>query len=72
MKRKFFTIAKNNNCEITEYNSYRSDMGCQVFSMLITFPDGIKKVYNDSYFVGSGDKDKVIDYFKNHFLIKRY
>ena len=65
MKKKFIYIAKRFNCEISEFISYRSDMGCQIFEMIIQFPDGSKTFHDDSYFVGSNEeKEKVLNYFE--------
>lgn len=69
MKKKFLQIAKLNGLEITDYKSYRSDMGCQVFDMVVKFPNGKLKTHTDSYWVGEdGSKEKVISYFQDTFI----
>ncbi len=69
MKKEFFKIAKKYNLTITEYNSFRSDMNCQVFDMCINFGEGNIN-HTDSYFIGENkkDKDKLLYYFENVFI----
>jgi hypothetical protein len=69
MKQLFLNAAKKAGCTVSNYASYRSDMGCQVFEMQVTAPNGNSRLHADSYFVGNpSDKPKLIDYFKNTFL----
>ena len=69
MKKLFIKIAKDSGCDILAYKSYRSDMGCQVFDIVVRTSNGIARQHSDSYFIGEdGGKQKVIDYFKNTFI----
>ena len=69
MKKLFIKISKDSGCDILAYKSYRSDMGCQVFDMVVRTSNGIVMQHSDSYFVGeAGGKQKVIGYFKITFI----
>lgn len=60
MKRILLKIAKRYGVKITEFKSYRSDMGCQVYDVRIN-----GQPFTDSYFVGeAGSREKVITYFE--------
>jgi hypothetical protein len=64
MKRRFFDTAKKNGAAISGYETYRSDMGCQVYSILYSI-NGKTRRFDDSYFPGEiGSKDKVISEFE--------
>lgn len=67
MKKQFIKIANAANCTISKFASYRSDMGCQVYEIILLSPTGIKSTYDDAYFVGEeAGKRKVLEYFKKH------
>lgn len=64
MKREIYKIAKTHNVDLSDYKSYRSDMGCQVLDVVINY-NGEVENHSDSYFVGeNGGKQKVLDYFE--------
>ena len=69
MKRKFLSIAKQNNIELLNYKSERSDMGVQMFDMTLKFQDGKTKRHSDGYYVGEKDgREKVLKYFTETLL----
>ena len=69
MKKNFFSISKQNNIEVIDYKSERSDMGTQMFTMTLKFQNGKTKQHTDSYFVGEKDgREKVLKYFQETIL----
>ena len=67
MKKKFLSIAKNNNVQILSYNSERSDMNVQMFEMELKLPYGKTVTHIDSYFVGESEgREKVLSYFEEY------
>ena len=69
MKKKFFSIAKSHNVEITDYKSERSDMGVQMFKMRLKFTNGVDMWHYDGYHVGEGQgREKVIAVFEECLL----
>lgn len=58
MKKKFYKIAKDLGLEISSYKTYRSDMGCQVYEVVVQYPNEEQLSFEDSYWVGSGEQAK--------------
>lgn len=69
MKRKFHQIAKKLNCQIQNYRSYRSDMGWQVFDMLVIAPNGNRSSIDAAYIVGDpNDRSKLLPSFEEELI----
>jgi hypothetical protein len=67
MKGKFFKIAKDLGAVIATYDTYRSDMGFQVYEIMYSFPD-VPRSFNfiDSYPPPeAGGQDKILKQFKH-------
>lgn len=60
MKRKILSMAKDFGCEITNYKSYKSDMGSQCFEFTVNY--GGQHNFDYGYYYGGG-KNKVIETF---------
>ena len=65
MKRKFYALAKQFGLKIEKYQSFRSDMGCQVFDITAISPNGSMINFKDSYFIGENKGSIILDMFKN-------
>lgn len=51
---------------MSDYKSYRSDMGCQCYELKVMRENGdLLLSYIGSYFIGSNQKDEVINSFKS-------
>ena len=71
MKTELIKIASNNNVSIRGYKTYRSDMGCQVYNILVLFEDGEVLWFNDSYVVGElNAKDWILKSFESFLLLR--
>jgi hypothetical protein len=65
MKRQFQSIAKKRKAIIKDYKTYRSDFGCQVYSIKLKLGNGKSITYDDSYFIGEDSgKAKVLKQFE--------
>lgn len=67
MKRKILSMAKKFGTEISEYKSFKSDMGCQCFSLYVVY--NCERHYFDyGYFIGSKENN-LLEWFSD-FLSK--
>ncbi len=64
MKKKIYKIAAKFGKIIRKYNTYKSDMGCQCYEVEVNIGYGKVLVFNDSYFIGSGESHKVLTQFE--------
>lgn len=74
MKQKFFKIAKDNNIEILSYQSYKSDLGCQVFLIQISVNEDYAPVWDGNYPIGTGnfiERDKLLPDFEEFLLTNK-
>jgi hypothetical protein len=63
MKRKFIKIANYLGVSIDLYKTYRSDMGCQVYEIIVS-KNGVKSSFDDGYYPPeSGAQDKILSAF---------
>jgi hypothetical protein len=56
MKRKILSIAKRFGCEISNYRSYKSDMGYQCFDFVILYC-GSRYNFDYGYPIGGGENN---------------
>lgn len=65
MKKEFLKICDNLNLEIVQYNSYRSDMGSQVYVIHTSYMGSENSfVFSDSYIIGEEkSKKRVVEQF---------
>lgn len=73
MKKKFEKILKEIGLglSILNYHTYRSDMGCQVFDILVGIEGKTHLSFSDSYFVGENkaeNHDKILKEFTSEVL----
>lgn len=65
MKRKILSIAKKFGCDVFDYKSYKSDMGCQCFDLYIVY-NSERYNFDYGYYYG-GEVNNLINEF-NKFL----
>ena len=71
MKRKFYSISKKHNWNIVNYQCYRSDMGTQVYYLILSNEDAKGHWFCDSYFIGEdGGKEELLKVFEDELLTK--
>lgn len=56
MKRKIYQLVKKYGVIVDHYNSYRSDMGCQVFEINFKINNRRNLYFNDAYWIGDSNK----------------
>lgn len=65
MKKQFESVAKNLGILITDYKTYRSDFGSQVYEIVVG-----NHIFSDSYIIGEkGSKESVLERFKNEIAV---
>jgi uncharacterized protein YxjI len=65
MKKQFYLIANKMGVIIDSFKTYRSEEGCQVYSIQLSLASGRTFTYDDSYFVGEeSGKGKVLKQFE--------
>lgn len=66
MKQKFYNIAKKTGHIITNYITYRSDMGCQCYEISVDLNNCRYNKFYDGYFVEEElAKEKILRRFKS-------